>query len=75
MTNVLRHSEATRVKIRLDEREEEVVFRRPMKAVVSEKDNRLWPEETRVVARPVAGAKEIRLEILYQQSMFCQPRD
>ncbi len=64
-----------RVKIRLDDREEEVVFRRPMKAVVSEKDNRLWPDETRVLTRPLAGSKDVRVELLYQQSMFAQPRE
>jgi hypothetical protein len=64
-----------RVKISIDGAEEEVVFRRPMKAIVGEKDNRLWPDETRVLARPVAGAKQVRVEILYQQSMFAQPRE
>jgi len=64
-----------RVKIRIDDREEEVVFRRPMKAIVGEKDNRLWPDETRVLTRSVAGAAQVRVEILYQQSMFTQPKD
>jgi len=64
-----------RVRIQLDGREEEVVFRRPMKPIIGEKDNRLWPDETRVLARPIAGATRVRVEILYQQSMFTQPKD
>ena len=64
-----------RVKIRIDGRDEEVVFRRPMKAIVGEKDNRLWPDETRVLQRSIAGATAVEVEILYQQSMFAQPKD
>jgi hypothetical protein len=64
-----------RVKIRIDGKQEELVFRRPMKAIVGEKDNRLWPDETRVLVRPTAGAKEVTVEIVYQQGMFIQPKD
>jgi hypothetical protein len=64
-----------RVKIRIGDVDEEVVFRRPMKAIVGEKDNRLWPDETRVLTRPLAGATPAKVEILYQQSMFAQPKD
>jgi hypothetical protein len=64
-----------RVKIRIDAKEEELVFRRPMKAVVGEKDNRLWPDETRILTRSTAGAKAVQVEILYQQGMFAQPKD
>jgi hypothetical protein len=64
-----------RVRIRLDDREEEIVFRRPMKPVVGEKDNRLWPDETRVLARPLGGAVKIRVEILFQPSLLTPPKE
>ena len=37
--------------------------------------DRLWPDETRVLTRPLAGSRDARVEILYQQSMFSQPRE
>ncbi len=62
-----------RVRFRIGESQEELVFRRPMKQVVGEKDNRLWPGETRVLSRPVAPGQRVHVEILYQQSPFAQP--
>jgi hypothetical protein len=64
-----------RVKIRIGDAEEEIVFRRPMKPIVGEKDNRLWPDETRVLSRPADGKTPVKVEIRYQQSMFAQPKD
>ena len=66
-------SRMLRVKVSLDDREEQIVLRRPNKQLVGEKDNRLLPDETRVVTRPVGGAKRVRVEILYQQSPFAPP--
>ncbi len=62
-----------RVRIRLDDGEEEVVFRRPMKQIVGQKDNRLWPDETRVVTRSLGGAKKVKVEILFQPSLLVPP--
>lgn len=62
-----------RLRIRIDDREEELLFRRPMKQLVGEKDNRLLPDETRVVARPIGAAKRVRVEIIYQQSLLAMP--
>ncbi len=64
-----------RLRIRLDDREEEVVFRRPMKQVIGEKDNRLWPDETRVLTRPHGGAQKVRVEILFQPSLLTPPKE
>ncbi len=63
-----------RLVIRIDEAEEELVYRRPNKNIVGDKDNRLWPDETRVVRRRVTGARKVEVEILYQQSPFVMPR-
>lgn len=68
-------SRMLRVVITLDGREEQVLFRRPNKGIVGSKDNRLWPDETRVLERPAAGARELEVRILYQQSPFVQPKD
>jgi hypothetical protein len=42
---------------------------------VGEKDNRLLPDETRVLRRPLGGARKARVEILFQPSLLVQPRD
>lgn len=68
-------SRMLRVLVRLDEREEQVVFRRPNKQIVGEKDNRLLPDETRILTRPLGGATRVRVEILYQQAPFAPPKD
>jgi predicted CXXCH cytochrome family protein len=62
-----------RVRVRLDEREEEVLFRRPMKQIVGERDNRLWPDETRVLAWPASGVRRVKVEILFQPSLLVPP--
>jgi hypothetical protein len=64
-----------RIRIGLDDREEEIVLRRPMKQVVGEKDNRLQPDETRILARPVGGARRVRVEILFQPSLLTPPKE
>ena len=38
------------------------------------KDNRLEPDETRILTRDVAGAHAIAVRILYQQSPFMLPQ-
>ncbi len=68
-------SRMLRVVITADGREEQVLFRRPNKGIVGSKDNRLWPDETRVLTRPVADPATLEVRILYQQSPFTQPKD
>jgi hypothetical protein len=62
-----------RVRIRLDGHEEEIVFRRPMKQHVGEKDNRLLPDETRVLTRLIDSARKARVEILFQPTLLTPP--
>jgi hypothetical protein len=62
-----------RVLLEIGSTEEEVIFRRPMKAAVGAKDNRLWPLETRLISRPLGGARHARVAIIYQQSMLAPP--
>ena len=66
-------SRILRLRITIDGEQEELFFRRPNKAIVGEKDNRFLPDETRHFRRDVAGAKQVKVEILYQQSPFVQP--
>jgi nitrate/TMAO reductase-like tetraheme cytochrome c subunit len=67
-------SRVLRVVILLDGREEQILFSRPPKGIVGSKDNRLWPDETRVLTRPVGDARTVEVQILYQQSPFMQPK-
>jgi hypothetical protein len=67
-------SRVLRVAIRIDEKDEELFFRRPPKQAVGHKDNRLLPDETRVITRKVSGAGAVKVEILYQQSPFVLPQ-
>lgn len=66
-------SRTLRVHITLDAREEELFFCRPNKGIVGRKDNRLLPGETRVISRPLGGARRAQVRILYQQSPFMLP--
>jgi len=67
-------SRTLRVTIRVDGKTEELRFNRPPKGIVGNKDNRLWPDETRILTRPVADAKEVEVRIFYQQSPFVLPQ-
>lgn len=64
-----------RVVISRDGREEQILFRRPNKATVGAKDNRLWPGETRVLERPAPELRGLEVRILYQPSPFVLPQD
>jgi nitrate/TMAO reductase-like tetraheme cytochrome c subunit len=67
-------SRVLRVAITIDGKEEEALFSRPPKGIVGNRDNRLEPDETRVLTRALAGARSIDVKILYQQSPFMLPQ-
>ncbi len=67
-------SRVLRVVIRADGKEEELLFCRPPKGIVGTKDNRLEPDETRVLTRPVANPRDVAVQIFYQQSPFMLPQ-
>jgi hypothetical protein len=65
-------SRTLRVLIRAGGKEEELQFCRPPKGIVGVRDNRLEPDETRVITRPVSG--DVSVQIFYQQSPFMLPQ-
>jgi hypothetical protein len=67
-------SRTLRVVIRADGKEEELLFCRPPKGIVGVKDNRLEPDETRVLMRSVTNAGGVAVQIFYQQSPFMLPQ-
>ncbi|HYE97825.1 MAG TPA: multiheme c-type cytochrome [Planctomycetota bacterium] len=64
-----------RIRVEIDGRFEEIFLRRPPKAAVGPKDNRLYPGEVRVLSRPAAGARRVRVEIRFQRSPFERPAE
>lgn len=67
-------SRVLRVVVRVDGKEDETLFCRPPKGIVGTRDNRLEADETRVLTRPVPGARAIEVKIYYQQSPFMLPQ-
>jgi hypothetical protein len=68
-------SRTLRIAVDVDGRKEEHFLRRPPKAAVGPKDNRLAPGETRTIRIPAAGARRIKVEIRFQRSPFERPEE
>src|SRR5207244_11791752 len=66
-------SRVLRLLIRVDGKEEETLFCRPPKGIVGTKDNRLEPDETRIITRTPGDARAVEVKILYHQCPFMLP--